>query len=256
MFDIENYEAIVQQIKRSEKRLLFFDYDGTLMPFKKLPSLSVPNEDLVRLLSVLTSDKKNNVVVISGRDSETLGKWLGNLNLIIVAEHGALIKYPGQKWKIFANENDDWKTTIFPAMEDFTRRCQGSFIEEKKFSLAWHYRNVTEERGNYFSRELIHTLLNITRNTSLQVLDGNKIIEVRFADVNKGVMVKKIVGEIAPDFVMAIGDDRTDEDMFKALGPDAVTIKIGQGATAASYTLPMQENVADFLKKIFLRNVT
>ncbi len=252
MLDIENYREIVQTIKKSEKRLLFFDYDGTLMPFKKLPSLSVPNEDLIRILSLLTSDKKNNVVIISGRDSDTLGKWLGNLNLIVVAEHGALIKYPGQKWKTFANEDDAWKKNIIPAMEGFTRKCRGSFIEEKKFSLAWHYRNAPEKKGIDCSRELIRTLSDIIMNTSLQILDGNKIIEVRFTDINKGVMAKKIVEEISPDFIMAIGDDRTDEDMFKALGTKSVTIKIGPGPTDASYTLPMQENVTGFLKNIFL----
>jgi trehalose 6-phosphate synthase/phosphatase len=224
------------------------------MPLVKFPSLSAPNEDVIRTLSVLTSDEKNNVVIISGRDSATLGKWLGTMNLIIVAEHGALIKYPGERWKELTDKDEDWKKDIISAMEHCSNKCEGSFIEEKKFSLAWHYRNAPYETGNYYSRELIRTLSKIIDNTPLQVLDGNKIIEVRFTNINKGAIAKKIVREVHPDFILALGDDRTDEDMFKALGPHSVTIKIGPGETAATYKLSEQEEVIKFLKHLFLKN--
>src|SRR5574338_1333506 len=167
MLEKEVYQTIAEQIRRSEKRLLFFDYDGTLMPLVKVPSLSAPNEDVIRTLSVLTSDKKNNVVIISGRDSVTLGKWLGTMNLIVVAEHGALIKYPGEKWEELPDKDEDWKKDIIPAMELFSNKCEGSFIEEKKFSLAWHYRNTPAERGNYYSRKLVRTLSEMVHETPL-----------------------------------------------------------------------------------------
>ncbi|HWC53941.1 MAG TPA: trehalose-phosphatase [Chitinophagaceae bacterium] len=254
MLEMDDYQTISKKVKNSEKRLLFFDYDGTLMPLVKFPSLSAPNEDVIRTLSVLTSDEKNNVVIISGRDSATLGKWLGTMNLIIVAEHGALIKYPGERWKELTDKDEDWKKDIISAMEHCSNKCEGSFIEEKKFSLAWHYRNAPYETGNYYSRELIRTLSKIIDNTPLQVLDGNKIIEVRFTNINKGAIAKKIVREVHPDFILALGDDRTDEDMFKALGPHSVTIKIGPGETAATYKLSEQEEVIKFLKHLFLKN--
>jgi trehalose 6-phosphate synthase/phosphatase len=117
MLEMDDYQTISKKVKNSEKRLLFFDYDGTLMPLVKFPSLSAPNEDVIRTLSVLTSDEKNNVVIISGRDSATLGKWLGTMNLIIVAEHGALIKYPGERWKELTDKDEDWKKDIISAME-------------------------------------------------------------------------------------------------------------------------------------------
>lgn len=254
MLDMDQFRTVSEQLKQSEKRLLFFDYDGTLMPLVKFPSLSAPHEDVIKTLSLLTADNRNNVVIISGRDSASIGKWLGNLNLIIVAEHGALIKYPNEKWKALADEDSNWKKNIIPVMEAFANKCEGSFTEEKKYSVAWHYRNAPPEKGNYHSRELVKTLSKIVHDSSLQVLDGNKIIEVRFTDINKGVIAKKIVEEVRPDFVMAIGDDRTDEDMFKALGPESISIKIGSGETAAAYSLSGQEDVSRFLKTIFLYN--
>ena len=253
MIETDDYQTIYEQVKNSEKRLLFFDYDGTLMPLAKFPSLSAPNEDVIRILSVLTSDKKNNVVIISGRDSATLGKWLGSLNLIIVAEHGALIKYPGRKWEELADEGGDWKKEIIPAMEHFSNKCAGSFLAAPPYSLAWHYRNAPNETGQYYSRALVRTLSGIIDNTPLQVLDGNKIIEVRFTNINKGTIAKRIVTEVHPDFVLALGDDRTDEDMFKALEPGSITIKIGPGDTAATYTLSVQEEVTKFLKNLFIK---
>ncbi|OQY95589.1 MAG: trehalose-phosphatase [Sphingobacteriales bacterium UTBCD1] len=255
MIGTEEYHKISELVKRSGKRLLFLDYDGTLMPLMKFPSLSAPNEDVIRILTSLASDKKNNVVIISGRDSATLGKWLGNLDLIIVAEHGALIKYPGKQWQELAEETDEWKKEIITAMENSSRKCGGSFIEEKRFSLAWHYRNASYESGNFHSRELIRTLSKMIHNTPLQILDGNKIIEVRFTKVNKGAIAKMIMNKVNPDFIMALGDDRTDEDMFSALGRDSINIKIGPGETAAGYSLITQEEVVRFLKELLLKEL-
>lgn len=251
MFEMDIYRVISEQVKSSVKRLLFFDYDGTLMPLARFPSLSAPNEEVIRLLSDLTSDEKNNIVIISGRDSATLGKWLGAMKLILVAEHGALIKYPGKKWKALIEKGEEWKKDIISVMNTYSGKCEGSFMEEKIFSIAWHYRNASYEVGNYFSRELLSALSKITAGTSLQVLDGNKIIEVRFNSINKGGIAKMIVQEVQPDFILALGDDRTDEDMFKALKSKSVTIKIGTGKTAAGYSLSSQEEVTKLLKNLF-----
>ena len=246
-----NSLPIIQKIKDANKRLFFFDYDGTLMPFAKIPSLAAPNAEVIQVLSSLSSDENNSVVIISGRDIETLDKWLGNMDLTIVAEHGALIKYYGRKWKTLIQTNgDDWKKNVLPTMELFAKRCTGSFIEEKKYSLVWHYRNVQKQLGFFRSRELLQNLSHILANTPFQVIDGNKVVEVRIANINKGIVAKRIMNEVKPDFVMALGDDKTDEDMFRALEHDAVTIKIGPGITAASYMISRQDEVIMFLNDL------
>jgi len=89
----------------------------------------------------------------------------------------------------------------------------------------------------------------------LQVIDGNKVVEVRMAGFDKGTITMKILNEAQPDFVLCIGDDTTDEDMFKVLENSAFTvktytIKIGTRGTAAKYTLPSQEQVLPLLMRL------
>ena len=138
-------------------------------------------------------------------------------------------------------------------MENFqpftVNRCAGSFIEEKKTTLAWHYRNTNNELGFMRSRELRNSLLQLTANTPLQVIDGNKVLEVRMVGVDKGAAANKLLGDLNPDFILAIGDDATDEDMFKALRDKGYTIKIGRANTAAQYTILSQREVFPFLKQ-------
>lgn len=245
-----DYIPIIKKIKEAGKRLFFFDYDGTLMPFTKIPSHATPDKEVIQILLSLAADQKNTIVIISGRDIEMLDKWLGNMDLIIVAEHGAIIKYPGREWKALVEVNDEWKKNVFPLLKLFTKRCAGSFVEEKKYSLAWHYRNVQKQLGFFQSRELLQKLNPILATTALQAIDGNKVIEVRIDNINKGIVTKKIMNEIKPDLIMALGDDKTDEDMFKALEHDAITIKIGPGITTASYLISRQDEVVIFLKQI------
>lgn len=250
LLDGKNCRKIISKVKESDKRLYFFDYDGTLMPYSKHPALAAPDEEVLKILCQLTSDKKSKVVIISGRDSAILDKWLGSLKLTIVAEHGATIKYQGGEWQSLLEYSSDWKKDILPVMELFAKRCNGSFTEEKQYSIAWHYRNAEKQLGFSRSRELIQHLSHILANTALRVIDGNKVVEVRSANINKGIVAKKIMQEMNPSFTLCIGDDKTDEDMFEALQGDAVTIKIGMGGTAALYTIPQQQQVLSFLKTL------
>ena len=137
-------------------------------------------------------------------------------------------------------------------MQLFATRCAGSFVEEKESTLAWHYRNTHPDLGFARSRELMNTLLQLITNTQLQVIDGNKVLEVRQAGVDKGVTAVKLLNHFNPDFVLCLGDDVTDEDMFKALNaqPHAHTIKIGSGSTAAQYNIPTQLEVLPFLEQL------
>jgi trehalose 6-phosphate synthase/phosphatase len=115
--------------------------------------------------------------------------------------------------------------------------CPGSFLEEKEYSLAWHYRNAEEDKGNKYSRKLISTLSSGIHTRNLRIIDGNKVVEVTAAGVSKGNAVKSLLTENDYDFILCAGDDRTDEDMFFMLRKydQAVTIKIGGGETLARH---------------------
>jgi trehalose 6-phosphate synthase/phosphatase len=246
----EDVRQIVEHFKRSHRRCILLDYDGTLAPYQKLPSMAAPSQELIDLLKNLSSNPENEVVIISGRDVATLEKWLGKLPLNMIAEHGACIRYKNGEWKEVVTINTEWKDQVRPLMQLFVDRCAGSFIEEKKSTLAWHYRNTSGELGFVRSRELRNSLLQLTANTSLQVIDGNKVLEVRMIGVDKGVASTNMLAHIQPDFVLCIGDDATDEDMFRAIRDRGYTIKIGRANTAAQFTILSQREVYPFLSQI------
>lgn len=245
----DHAKKILADFNAAAKRCILLDYDGTLAPYQKLPSLAVPSEELMQLLHELTNEPANEIVIISGRDVNTLEKWLGKLSLNMIAEHGACIKYKGEDWKELISVSTEWKEQVRPLMQLFVDRCAGSFIEEKKSTLAWHYRNTSQELGFIRSRELRNSLLQLTANTPLQVVDGNKVLEVRMVGVDKGVAAVSMISAIEPDFILCIGDDATDEDMFRAMRDKAYTIKIGRANTSAQYTIVSQKDVFPFLRR-------
>lgn len=250
LVDSKVFDQIHLHYHMANKRCLLLDYDGTLVPFARLPIEASPNEKLKQLLSNLTEDPKNEVVIISGREAGILDKWLGDIPLSMVAEHGAAFRMKNEGWQQSVSIPDQWKNELRPIMQIFTSRCVGSFIEEKTNTLAWHYRNTHPDLGFTRSRELINTLTQILQNTLLQVIDGNRVVEVRMAGFDKGVMAMKMVTTLDPDFILCIGDDTTDEDMFKALSDRAYTIKVSSGPTAAQYTVFSQQKVLELLNKL------
>lgn len=238
------------KFRHAHRRHLLLDYDGTLVPFAKHPKLAIPNHDLIRLLSILSADTHTEATIISGRDSETLDQWFKDLPVNLIAEHGAAVRMKNGIWQLEKELDQTWKPRIRPTLELFTQRSPGSMVEEKSHTLAWHYRNVDPELGFVRSRELLDSLHHLLRNTPLNVVDGNKVIEVRLAGVDKGTVATKMLGTEEYDFVLAVGDDTTDEDMFRALGDKAVTIKIGTGNTAAKFSLTNQTEVIQLLNQL------
>ncbi len=250
LLDETSFQKIIQEYKEGKKRLMLLDYDGTLAPFTRIPSEAKPSKELMEQLEIMAKDPKNEVVVISGRDEKTLDSWLGKLSISLVAEHGASIKLKGGNWQRQFDIQPGWKDRIRPIMVLFASRCSGALVEEKDNTLAWHYRNTVPELGFTRSRELMNSISQLITNTSLQVIDGNKVLEVRQSGVDKGTTAMKLLNNYQPDFVFSIGDDATDEDMFNILNKKGFTIKIGNGATAADYYVLQQSEVLPLLSKL------
>jgi trehalose 6-phosphate synthase/phosphatase len=241
---------IGQDFTGASRKCILLDYDGTLAPYQKVPSMAIPSEELIELLKQLTADTTNELIIISGRDAHTLEKWLGHLPLNLIAEHGAAVRYKGEEWRQQADMSTEWKEQLRPMMQLFVSRCAGSFLEEKKSTLAWHYRNCHPDLGFSRSRELQNSLLQLTANTPLQVIDGNKVLEVRMIGVDKGTSGLNMINKFEPDFILCIGDDTTDEDMFRMLRDRAYTIKVGYGNTAAEYNIYSQKDVFPLLRRL------
>lgn len=246
--DKATIQKIQEDYQKSKNRLIFLDYDGTLVNFSKDPQKVAPDVELLKLIGKLA--RQNTLVIVSGRDKITLDNWLGQIkNINLIAEHGAWYRDTRGEWQLIESMSDDWKKEIRPILDFYNTRTPGSFIEEKDYSLVWHYRKTISELGKIRARELAETLRYITTVLKLQVLEGNKIIEVKNSGIDKGRAVLQWTQKINPDFIMAIGDDKTDEDIFNEL-KNHYTIKVGIGTTTAKYRVKSPKDVRGIIKKL------
>jgi|TARA_B110000091_G_scaffold85566_1_gene93970 trehalose 6-phosphate synthase/phosphatase len=251
LIDAHLSEEITRAYKQSKERLIFLDYDGTLVGFNENPDDSRPDQELIEILERLTKNKNNHVVIISGRGRQTLEEWMKPYTLDIVAEHGVWIKRMGKPFKTLIKINSSWKKEIMSLLERYVNRTPGSFVEEKDYSLVWHYRKVETGLGEVRTRELTSHLKYMTANENLEVLEGDMIVEIKNSEINKGKATHKLM-EIYPnaDFLLALGDDFTDEDTFKALPEEAYTIKVGTSASEAKFSVNSYQEVRKLLKEI------
>ena len=241
---------IIQDLVANNKRLFLLDYDGTLAPFAKLPDEAKPDKKLLKLLDSLCRDPKNNIVIISGRDKETLDEWMGHLPLSIVAEHGAFYRFQNKSWQATIQPDNDWKDVIRPILELSVDRTPGSFIEEKNSALVWHFRKSQPDLAKLRTQELKDTLVMMATNLNVGVFEGNKIIEVKPISINKGQAIHFWLDEQDWPFIFCAGDDYTDEDMFTTLPESATSCKIGYGPSNAKFRLSSPSQLHEFLKKL------
>jgi len=244
-------KEILSEYKKSKNRLLLFDYDGTLISFSKKPENSKPDKELKRLLISLSNQQKNKLVIISGREKKIMDQWLGDIQCGLVAEHGSWIKTsPDSQWEKQGRLPFQWKNRIKPILKNYESRVPGSFVEEKEFGLAWHYRNAIPELGEIRSHELFDNLNEFLANTNLQLMHGNKVIEVRVAGINKGIAANHFLRIKDWDFILALGDDWTDEEIFKALPSKGFSVKVGYGHTEARLFLESPKSSRELLRDL------
>ncbi|WP_057939563.1 bifunctional alpha,alpha-trehalose-phosphate synthase (UDP-forming)/trehalose-phosphatase [Algoriphagus resistens] len=249
--DAKVMNEIQTSFKKAKNAILFLDYDGTLTGFHSDPQKALPDTELKEIISDLSP--KAQVVIISGRDKDTLGKWFEGQDIDMIAEHGVWVKRKEDKktdWELYAEVEDSWKDDIRKVMEYYVLRTPGAFIEEKHHSLVWHYRKVESGLGDLRMRELFSHLKYMARGYNLQVLEGNMVLEIKRPDINKGRAATAMMKGIEYDFVLAIGDDWTDEDTFKAMPKNAYSIRVGYAYTQANYNIKSFRQVRQLLQKL------
>ncbi len=243
-------EKIFSDFEAAKTRTLFLDYDGTLQRFFRNPPDAKPDAELFSLLDKLSAMPRTNVVLISGRDKNTFDEWFGKRAYNLIAEHGAWQKKIGGSWKEKKPMLTDWKDNILPILESYVDRTPGSLIETKTYSLVWHYRKAEIELGALRALELVADISNLIFNQDLEILEGNKVIEIKVSGINKGMAAAEFLGEYPSDFVLAIGDDWTDEFLFKDLPEAACTIKVGKGKSVAKHFVDTHKDVRRFLAEL------
>lgn len=245
----EQNQELMTSYKNASKRILFLDYDGTLRDFVSNPAEAKPDEEMLELVSKIQGQENTEVVIISGRDRETLGTWWKPVPVSLIAEHGVWKREIGKDWEITEKIKNDWMPQIRPILETFVDRTPGTFIEEKNYSLAWHYRNADPALGEIRANELSTVIKELSSNNDLGVLDGNKVLEIKSGAINKGKAVTKEIFNQDYDFIFSIGDDWTDEFMFQELPEKAYTVKVGLQKTAARFYVEGTGQVRQILKE-------
>ena len=229
--------TMMEKYRKASNRILFVDYDGTLAGFKNDPQKASPDKELMDLLDALYQQKRTDIFIISGRDKDTLGRWFEGRGYSMIVEHGVWISEEGRDFQLLENVKNDWMPKIRPVLESFVDRTPGSFIEDKNYSMAWHYRNTDPDFGQKRASELNTVLTSLIANDDLSVLNGNKVVEIKSSNVNKGRAAMRMLARKDYDFIFAIGDDWTDEFMFQELPDEAITVKVGRMKTQAKYFL-------------------
>ncbi|KIK33093.1 hypothetical protein CY34DRAFT_18600 [Suillus luteus UH-Slu-Lm8-n1] len=200
--------VVVTEHKPSDTRtrLFLFDYDGTFTPIFKMPSMALPSPNALTALEKITSDPNNIVYIVSGRDQAFLEEHLGHFRVAA--------------WMNFTASLDmGWVEEVAEIFRYHTERMNGNHIEMKKSSITWHYRSSDPEWGQFQCRQCQDSLdNNIVPKRPIEVLVGKKNLEVQPITVNKGEIVKRILYQNpGVEFIFCAGDDKTDEDMFRAL---------------------------------------
>jgi trehalose 6-phosphate synthase/phosphatase len=227
--------AAVERMRSADSLVLVLDYDGTLVPFAGVPELATPDARLLELLRALAARPRTAVHVVSGRPRPSLERWLGGLPLGLHAEHGFWSREPGaSEWTALPVAPGEWRERVLPILEHVTERTPGSLIEEKTVSLAWHHRMADPEYGTFQANELRLHLTEMLSNLPVEILTGEKVVEIRPHGVTKAVIADRLARQAVPGTVIAaFGDDRTDEDLFAALPPEAIAVHVGPQPSVA-----------------------
>lgn len=243
-------QSIVADYHQATRRLIMLDYDGTLQPYAAKPSLASPDKRVLDMIARLSGDNSNDVVIISGRHKTDLQNWFGRLNVGLAAEHGALYRRKGgRNWHRTFEHDTAWKAKVGALLDRYAGEVPGALVEHKEIAEVWHYRNVSPYNTQKYLVILRRLLKPIARRYDLVLKDGHKILEIKPREAHKGRISQEwLIHD--HDFVLCIGDDTTDEDMFEAVPPDSYTIKVGPGRSAANYRLPGVSAVYALLRKL------
>ncbi|HKZ05776.1 MAG TPA: trehalose-phosphatase [Methylomirabilota bacterium] len=248
-------DALARRVPRAGYLVLLLDYDGTLVPFARTPELAPPDSALRELLRALGARPRTTVHIVTGRSREVAEAWLGEFGFWLHAEHGLWSRAPGAScWRSVEVPRATWRGEARRILDEFVARTPGSMVEEKSVALAWHYRMADPALGDAMARALSRALRERLEGQPAEVLAGAKVIEVRPRGIHKGRVVPLALAQAPPaSMLIAVGDDRTDEDLFAALPANALAIGVGPDVRSAAFRLADVSAVRAFLAALLSR---
>jgi len=240
---------------KPERLLVFLDYDGTIVPIEDSPELaSLPSSLREEIRALVHRYPWLKLVVISGRDSQFLQSQFEGVPIMLGSEHGAKFFDPEQnRWRRRIHRSrSSWYSIALEIVSDYARHVPRSFVEKKNFSIAWHYRQSPSDYAEAQARKLAQELELGLANLPVSIIRGKKVIEIRAIEANKGDFARSVYETQLPGtYTLAIGDDNTDEDMFRSLKGRGISIHVGNEESDADLALTSQSQVWPFLRGLF-----
>ena len=223
------------------------------MPFTPTPELARPDAEVLELLRALAARPDTEVHVVSGRLARRRSRTGSATSRSGSTPSTASVSRDPEtrQWVPAAELGGSWREPVLAMLREITQRTPGSLVEVKTAALAWHYRMADQETGARRANELRLHLNQLLSNQPVEILAGNRVIEIRPYGVHKGRIVPALSPErLAATTIVAIGDDRTDEDLFNVLPPEAISIRVGPGATRARFRLDGVATVRQLLRSL------
>ena len=250
----DRIQDMTDALRRARHPAILLDYDGVLAKHVIDPAKAAPSREIISLLQKLSGIRSLELAIISGRSQADLTNWLGSLKIPLVAEHGASVRR-GRTWEHLTKTSPKWQDDVQPILEKYAANTPGAHVEVKDYSLVWHFRGASP----YYAQKNLVILRKILRryiaSYGLEMHTGDKILEIKPSDVNKGAAANQLMNEWSEkrgpiDFILCIGDDYTDEDMFEALPLSAYTVRVGRGQTAARLRAKTADEAQSLLKRL------
>ena len=241
---------IVTDFRAAKTRLILLDCDGTLVPITEDPDRAEPVPGVLDTLSKLASDSKTSVVVMSGRPRDALETWFGDLGVRLVAEHGIWLRNPEKDWEMIQPATAEWKSEVKALLQWYVYRTPGARLDEKEFSLFWDYRNAEEIYAGVRVGELKEDLGPLAQSHSLRLIEGARFIEVQNAGISEGIAVRRFLDEESWEFVLAAGDDVSDEETFQALPEGSYALRVGPIPSRARHAVESPQRLGELLAEL------
>lgn len=243
---------MLEAVSGAERILCFLDYDGTLREFETIPDHASPTRAILSLLDRMKRDPGMDVFIISGRTREDLGNWLGGKGVGLVAEHGLVWRGAEDvEWQTLVEGLDlSWKEPVLDIFRAYADSTPGVRVEEKPTSLVWHYRRADPEYGTWKAHQLVSEMREIMTNHPVEIGHGQKIVEVGSIHVSKGAALRMLAAKREYDLLFCVGDDVTDESMFRVEEERMFSIKIGSAPTLAKFRLKTPHALRLFMDRL------
>lgn len=252
-------DELLGRFRQAKRPLVLTDYDGTITEIRRIPFDAKPDQELLELIKKFETSGIQ-MGILSARSRWDVEDWLGEFQVSLSAEHGLWLstgKNGEREWKRMVDESLElsWYQTVREIFHQFNLKSPGSFTEEREASLAWHYRLSDPTIGPKQARELTLHLSELLANQSADVVNGKSVVEVISHGFQKGNIITEMEGEGEGfDFILALGDDVTDEPIFSSLPESGISVRVGKGVSHASYRVGAVHDVRKLLSTIVEAN--